>query len=282
MADRGFDIGSYLEGAARLRRHRYCFVKSQCRPLAEGWLAKLDAAFARPRVGQVGATGSWTSAHSWMLHTSGLPSAYRKLLPSRREIRELMGEIRAEQGSGERPSLGHSLRMRLKTLSNVPEELLGFAPFPTPNLRTTAFIVTHAALAELCLYETPAKVDAFALESGRESITNQLERLGLSSLVVDRAGIAYEPDRWPFSRTFLQGDQEGLLVAENHTDCYAAGDLARRRLLARCAWGAFADPSPPRAGSSGRRDVEGDLPGVPPRAGGGEGCAHRGSGAACR
>lgn len=252
VPDRGLDLGSYLQAATQLRRHRYCFVKSQCRPLVHGWLAKLDAALDRPGVGQVGATGTWASAHSWMLYTTGLPSAYRSLLPSRREIRELMGQIQAEQGSGERPSLRRSVMMRLRTLPNVPEELLGFAPFPTPHLRSTACMITHASLLELRLFETPTKIDALALESGRAGITSQLERLGLSSLVVDRAGIAYEPDRWYLSRTFLQGDQEGLLVAENHTDCYAAGDLVRRQFLASCAWGALADPSPPREGSTGR------------------------------
>jgi hypothetical protein len=255
VPDRGFDLGSYLEAAARLRRHRYCFVKSQCRPLVYGWLAKLDAALDRSGAGQVGATGTWTSTHSWALHTTGLPSAYRELLPSRRAIRELMGEIQAEQDSGERPSIGRSVQMRLRTLPNVPKELFGFAPFPTPHLRPAACMITHAALTELRLCETSTKPDALALESGRGSITNQLERIGLSSLVVDRAGVAYEPGRWPFSRTFLQGDQEGLLVAENHTDCYAAGDLARRQLLSRCAWGALADPSPPREGSTGQRGL---------------------------
>jgi hypothetical protein len=245
VPDRGFDLGSYFTAAAYLRRHRYCFVKSQSRPLVDGWLAKLDAALNRPGIGQVGATGAWTSMHSWMMYSTGLPSAYRSLLPGRLQARELMAKMQVEQGAIERSSIAHSIRMRLKTLPNVPEELFGFGPFPTPHLRPTAFMITHAVLRELCLFEVRTKMDTFALESGRESITRQLERMGLSSLVVDREGAVYEPDQWHRSRTFQQGGQEGLLVAENHTHCYTVGDFARRSFLSQCAWGSYADPSPP-------------------------------------
>jgi len=245
--DRGFDIGTYLAVAARLRRHRYCFLKCQCRPLVAGWLAKLDAALERPGVGQAGATGARTSMHSWLMYSTGLPSAYRSLLPPRREIRELIAAMQVEQGVIERPpSLAHSIRMRLQTLPHVPEELFGFAPFPTPHLRSTAFVITHAALSELRLFVVRTKIDTFALESGRQNITSQLERLGCTSLVADRTGAVYRPEQWHRSRTFMQGGQEDLLVAENQTLSYARADFAGRRFLSRCAWGSHADPAPPR------------------------------------
>jgi hypothetical protein len=244
--DRGFDLGTYFAVAQRLRRHRYCFVKCQCRPLVDGWLAKLDAALERPGVGQAGATGSWASLHSWLMYSSGLPSAYRGVLPPRESVREAIAAMQVEQGTIERPSAAHSIRMRLRTLPNVPEELLGFRPFPAPHMRLTSFVITHAALSELGLFEIHVKGDTLALESGRQSFTAQLQRIGCTSLVVDRAGCVYEPAQWHLSRTFMQGDQEGLLVAENHTLCYSEGDLARRRFLSSSAWGAFADPAPPQ------------------------------------
>jgi len=249
VEDRGFDTGTYIDVAERLRRHRYCFVKCQCRPLVDGWLAKLDTALARPGVGQVGATGSWASLHSWLTYSLGLPSAYSSLLPERRAVREVLAAIQVEQGAIERPSTAHSIRMRLKTLSNVPEELFGFRPFPVPCIRGNSYAMTHAALSELRLFEIHTKADTLALESGRQNFTLQLERMGCTSLVVDRAGAVYGPDDWHRSRTFMQGDQEDLLVAENHTRCYTDGDLARRRFLSTCAWGPYADPAPPRAGS---------------------------------
>jgi hypothetical protein len=244
--DSGFDFGIYIASAARLRRDRYCFLKCQCRALVPGWLAMLDGALHRPGVGMAGATGAWTSLHSWLTYSTGLPSAYRGLLGPLRTVRELVAAMQVQQGTIERPSVGRSVRMRLQTLSKVPEELFGFAPFPTPHMRGTAFVIEHAALGELNLFEVRTKTDTFALESGRQGITTQLEQMGCSSLVVDRAGAVYAPQEWPRSRTFMQGDQEGLLVAENQTLCYTHADLAGRRFLSTCAWGPHAAPAPPR------------------------------------
>jgi hypothetical protein len=244
VPDHGFDTGSYLYAAAQLRRHRYCFLKSQCRPLVDGWLRKLDTALARPGVGQVGATGAWMSSHSWMLYELGLPSAYRRLLPPRREVDEILARFHLDEGAIEPPPPDRSVRARLKRLPDALEQLFGFDHFPNPHLRTTAFMLTHAVLRELCLFEVRNKNDTFALESGRDSLTRQLRRMGLSSLVVDRTGAVYEPDQWHRSRTYLQGDQEGLMVAENQTRRYTVGDFDRRRVLAALAWGSRADPRP--------------------------------------
>lgn len=253
--DRGFDLGVYLALAARLRRDRYCFVNSHARPLVDGWLEKLNTALMRPGVGQVGATGSWASMHSWVMSLLGLPSAYRGLFPARPVLRELAIGIQDEVASvwGGAPSNGRrsasaAMRVRLGSVPRVPRELVDFDPFPAPHLRTNAFMVRHAALRELCLPVVCTKMDTHVLESGREGFTAQLERVGLCSLVVDRAGAVYSGEQWDRSRTFWQGDQEGLLVADNQTLCYTAGTFARRSLLSTLAWGVCADPHLPREG----------------------------------
>jgi hypothetical protein len=250
FADRGFDLGVYFATAAQLRRNRYCFVNSFARPLVDGWLAKLDGALARPGVGQVGATGLWASGHSWQLYSAGLPSVYRGLLPPPPEARRLLREMGAE-ARGERHAPLDVLRARLRLLGRLPEILLCYEPFPARFLRTNAFMIAHEVLRELKLLAVHSKIDAYALEGSRASITHQLRRQGLSSLVVDRAGAVYEPERWSRSRTLWQGDQEGLLVADNQTLPYANGDFARRRLLSTIAWGPCADPRPP-----GREDPD--------------------------
>ena len=244
--DRRFDLGVYFAAAARLRRDRYCFVNSNGRPLVDGWLAKLDAALHMPGVGQVGVTGSWASQHSWLKYSMGLPSAYRGLMPPPPVARRLLLDIELERYGKERQSLFEAGRARLRTLARVPEELLGFKPFPTPHLRPNTFMISHAALSELSLFVIVTKMDTLALESGRDSITSQLERNGLTSLVVDRCGAVYGPGRWDRSRTLWQGQQEGLLVADNQTQYYASGDAVRRELLSIFAWGPSARPQPPR------------------------------------
>lgn len=241
--DRHFDLGVYFATAARLRRERYCFTNSNARPLVDGWLAKLSAALDRPGVGQVGATGAWTSQHSWLKYSMGLPSVYRGLIPPPPVARKLLMEIELERYWKDHRSRWDSVQARLRTLSRIPEELLGFEPFPTYHLRPNSFMITHIHLAKLRLFSVKNKMDTYAIESSRESITRQLQRRGLASLVVDRAGSVYPPEKWDRSRVFWQGDQEGLLVADNQTLYYANGNAERRKLLAMIAWGTSADPT---------------------------------------
>ncbi len=244
FGDEGLDLGVYFAAAARLRRNRYCFLNSYSEPLTESWLAKLDMALSQPGVGLAGATGSWASTRSWVAYSLRLPSAYRGVLPDRRVAREGFASIDREREGAERRSTIGSLRARLSVLSQMPEQILAFEPFPAHHIRTNAFMISHATLAGLSLHPVRDKFDAYLLENGRRSITRQVQRLGLRTVVVDRAGRTYDHKEWHRSRTLWQGAQEGLLVADNQTRSYLAGDVNRRRLLSGFAWGASADPLP--------------------------------------
>ncbi len=243
--DRGFDLGVYFAAAARLRRDRYCFVNSFSRPLVDGWLAKLDAALGQPGVGQVGATGAWASGHSWFTYSMGLPSAYRGLMPPAPAARALLRGPELERNGRQRRSVQTTVRARLTTLRELPGALFHYEPFPSPTLRSNTFMIAHKTLRELPLFVVRNKQDAYSLEGSRESLTRRLEQIGLSSLVVDRAGAVFGPDQWDRSRTLWQGDQEGLLVADNQTLHYTNGDFDLRHLLSTLAWGICADPNPP-------------------------------------
>ncbi len=268
--DTGFDLGVYLAAAARLRRERYCFLNSYSEPLSEGWLAKLDAALQLADVGIVSGSGSWNSSRSWVLHSLGLPSAYRHLLPARRSIREQFAQMDAERptaepelpaggGAGDgRSSKAATARaatrvpsVALRALSEIPRQMRDFESFPAHHLRTNAFMIAHSTLAGLRLHQIREKADAYALESGRTGLTRQVQRMGLRAVVVDRAGRAHDQDGWHLSRTFWQGSQEGLLVADNQTRMYERGGADRRRLLSALAWGPCADPSPTPEGERG-------------------------------
>ncbi len=242
--DMGLDLGVLFGVAARLRRGRYCFVNSHTRPVVAGWLAKLDAALALPGVGLVGATGSWLSSHSWLAYSLGLPSFYHGVLPPIHEARRLLLEIDLEQLHLERRSRRDSLRTRLALLSQVPEELLAFAPFPAPHLRNTMLMLGHDTLRSLRLFPVRTKFDTYVLESGSLNMVGQLARIGQRALVVDSAGVAYEPAEWYRSGTYWQGRQERLLAIDNRTLAYERGDAARRRVLSALSWGLHADPGP--------------------------------------
>jgi hypothetical protein len=249
LPDRGFDQGVYLAAAVRLRRERYCFVNSHGRPRVDGWLAKLSAALDRPGVGMVSPTGHWASAHSWLMYSMGLPSAYRGLMPPRGLARERFLAIELEQKGMESRSAADRLRARLISLRDLPEGLVDFEPFPARNLRPNAFMITHATLREMRLFVVCSKLDTYVLEGSRASYTRQVEAMGLFALVVDSAGTVYGPGEWDRSCTFWQGDQERLLVADNQTHAYARGDRDSRRLLSTFAWGPSADPGPSREDS---------------------------------
>jgi hypothetical protein len=247
--DEGLDLGVYFGAAAALRRDRYCFLNSYSEPLVAGWLEKLDAALGEPGVGLAGATGSWASTRSWTAHVLRLPSAYRGVLPEPRLAMEQfmameLDRMGMEPAAAQRSALA-TTRARIETLAEIPRQTLPYERFPAYHIRTNAFMVTHATLAELHLRPVREKHEAYLLENGRSSITRQVQRKGLRTLVVDRKGDVYDREQWPASRTFWQGDQEGLLVRDNQTRCYADADADRRRLLSGFAWGREADPTRP-------------------------------------
>jgi hypothetical protein len=155
----------------------------------------------------------------------------------------VFNSIDIERSGVEPSSTLESLLMKLRVIPQMPEQILAFEPFPAYHIRTNAFMIAHATLAELSLHAVRNKFDAYLLENGRRSITRQAQRLGLHTLVVDRAGVAYERHEWHRSRTLWQGRQEGLLVADNQTRSYDAGDASRRQLLSGFAWGRYADPT---------------------------------------
>jgi hypothetical protein len=161
-------------------------------------------------------------------------------------------DVRGSASSNGHRSAVSVARLRLSSIPRIPRELAEFADFPAPHVRTNAFMISHAALRDLRLAPVLNKMDAEVVESGRESITAQLERNGLSTRVVDCEGSTYCPGAWDRSGTFWQGEQERLLVADNQTRCYAAGTFARRSLLATLAWGVSAAPSPPREPAESR------------------------------
>jgi hypothetical protein len=257
------DLAAYAQAARWLEHERLCFLNSHSEILVPDWLAKLDRALDQPHAGLVGATGSWASTRSWVLYSLFLPTPYRGHIPERRIAREQFLAIELERDgipvadSPElvRRTLGDSLRAKLRTLPDMPVQILGFEGFPAYHLRTNAFMVTRATLGRVRIGRIETKMDAYRLENGRYSLTRQVQAMGLCTLVVASDGTTYDHEQWPLSRTLWQGDQENLLIADNQTRSYSCGGLDRRRLLSGFAWGPQADPSLPSGAPSGREPV---------------------------
>ncbi|MGN6588219.1 MAG: hypothetical protein ACTHKT_12245 [Solirubrobacterales bacterium] len=111
----------------------------------------------------------------------------------------------------------------------------GFEPFPNPHLRTNGFAMERELILQLDWDTDLTREQTVMLEGGRHSLTRQVRKRGLETLVVSRDG-AYPPDRWRESATFRSGEQANLLLADNRTRHYQEGGTLIRRGLAWLAW----------------------------------------------
>ena len=239
------DLVAYARAASRLEHERVCFLNSHSVILAPGWLANLDGALSRPRAGIVGASGSWGSIHSYLRFSLGLGGFYSRVFHDRRATIATLEGI-AERQERERPqALTHRKIPVLTYGAAVLDQAHGFPSFPARHIRTTGFMIRREVLERVRIPTLRRKNDAYRLESGKRSITAQVERLGLDALVVGRDGSAYGGGDWFASRTFWQGDQENLMIADKQTASYEDGGAAEREVLSRYAWGELADPRPP-------------------------------------
>jgi hypothetical protein len=114
--------------------------------------------------------------------------------------------------------------------------LLPYAPYPNPHIRTNAFMVGRDRFLALRVPSFGSKFGVYKFESGRSSLTHQIARQGLKTVVVDRKGNAYEPADWKASSTYWIEDQRNLLAADNRTRDYAEGTPSVRAHLEAYAW----------------------------------------------
>jgi hypothetical protein len=118
--------------------------------------------------------------------------------------------------------------------------------FPNIHLRTNAFMMrTPLARRTLGEFRIRTKLDAYNAEHGSNSLTRQVVACGLTVAIVGANGRAYAPEWWRGSRTFHQGDQANLLVADNQTRDWDAMTREERRILYDRTWGAVGTRSRP-------------------------------------
>jgi hypothetical protein len=110
--------------------------------------------------------------------------------------------------------------------------------FPNIHVRTNAFMMrTPLARRTLGGLTIRSKLDAYHAEHGSNSLTRQAIACGLTVAIVGANGRAYAPEWWRGSRTFHQGDQANLLVADNQTRDWDAMTWPKRELLYDATWG---------------------------------------------
>ena len=229
IPDTGFDLNAYFDAARRLDYEYFCFLNSYSRILGGDWLAKLHRAVTREGVGLVAASGSWQSVAGGYAGQGG-PGGAEQPPGQLAKVKDALLDRRPGMLRQRARALALRLTGALKPGRN-------FAPFPNYHIRTNAFMGARSTLLRIRVGTMRTKFSAHKFESGIGGLTNQVLRLGQGVLVVGRDGQAYEPQRWPASRTFWQGRQENLLVADNQTDAYLSADARTAAKLSFSAWG---------------------------------------------
>jgi len=143
----------------------------------------------------------------------------------------------------------------------APElDVEAFPPFPNPHIRSNGFMIERERFIALSERPLRSKADASLFESGHNSITTQLRRAGLGAIVVGGDGVGYSVNDWPRSRTFRLGEQENLLITDNHTRAFAAMSEPAKAAHALMTWGEYLSGLPDDIPRLGFRFDRGSLP----------------------
>ncbi len=207
ISDVGYDLNAYFLAAEYSNSSYLCFLNSFSLVQADDWLLKLYRQITKPGIGLVGATGSWGSILPGRLTTKKAPPLWKKLL---------------------RPLAWRAIRAYFR---------LYFEPFPNFHIRTNGFMVSRDTMLKVRRGMLLTKMHAYRLESGKNSFTRQIDRMGLEAIVVGKDGVGYSKNKWDFSNTFWSQTQSNLLIADNQTKKYDSADGEQRSRLEHFAWG---------------------------------------------
>jgi hypothetical protein len=211
LSDYGFDLRPYFVAAERSNCRYLCFLNSFSLIQDDNWLLKLYRQIMKPGIGLVGATGSWGDISPGRFTTKKVLPLWKKLL---------------------RPWVWRVVRGYFR---------LYFEPFPNYHIRTNGFMVARGTMLKIRRGFLLTKMHAYRLESGRNSITRQVEKMGLEAIVVGKDGVGYGRNEWDLSNTFWRQTQSNLLISDNQTRKYDAEDGEYRSSWERFAWGRTAD-----------------------------------------
>ncbi len=205
------DLDAYRLAVGHREADAYCFLNSYSELRAGDWLRKLVGPLRDQAVGMTGAGGSFETMRA---HYPWTPPASVDDLTLPGRLRKRLGYARARVWVNQR-----------------------FPRFPNVHVRTNAFALRSDVIRRLDWPVLRTKPDAWALESGRNGFSSQVQSLGLGLRVVGADGRAFAPADWPDSGTVRSHDQRNLLVADNRTEEYSSAPHDGRGALRALAWG---------------------------------------------
>jgi hypothetical protein len=265
LDDVGYDIGSYIEASRRVEHKYLVFLNSFTELKSPAWLAKLSAHAERDVVGIAGAMGSCESLFDSvgllghvitscnrlkMPYDSNIHKSWHffvsKNCPSWLETTEHSATGYVAQRRMWSPIRRKIVRVGLRlgwvayTGPRMPfAGYRQFPIFPNPHLRSNGFMVARERLSSYDTARFVDKLNAYAFESGANSLTSQLRRQGLTAVVVGDDGVGYDVPDWPKSGTFRLGTQANLLLVDNQSRAFAEASPESRETIAWMTWGDY-------------------------------------------
>ncbi len=262
LSDDGFDIAAYADAAAQLPHRRVVFLNTFSEIAADGWLRKLDSAFADTEVGIAGATGSYESPLSsmkhvqkgwWLLQSKGIPNpagalrllqAIRRRLPKWLATKLVSLVVSYFSARSSRANCDQALDDRFEAYwanqigpGGALARLKDMKVFPNPHIRTNAFMIERKLFLNVLPDSLETKNDSYLFESGPDGLTQQILLRGLKVVVVGANGRVYAMEEWGDSGTFRLGDQHNLLVKDNQTRAFQNMSAAEKRAFTTMTWG---------------------------------------------
>ncbi len=268
ISDDGLDITAYLATAKDCNHRLLCFLNSNTQIRTDGWLKKLINALSIKNVGMVGATGSYESLATSLelMHKVGWLAVRGKLPYDEdfaRHYEWLLLQIAPHWlQSIRRPSFKSRVRKftypyrwkitwcdKMRPGRNL-YYLKQHSRFPNPHIRTNVFAIDRELLLGVTNKDVITKEDAYAFESGKNSLSRQLANKSLRLLVVNSEGQSFDAPDWMKSKTYRINEQELLLASDNQSERYALSDQYERGVLTMMTWGlnALPDNKPPHLG----------------------------------
>ena len=219
LPDTGQDFGAYYR-AAKILKSDYIFcLSSSSEILTDNWLKIFAEKIPSSGMILAGPAGSWERCPIGIyLLTKGIAERHR------------------------RKNLLYNIDKCICLLFNFKYLLkykIFLQKFPNYHIRTNAFLVNRDLyinyISEKGMPDN--KIEAYELESGRDSLTRYCVKSGCTIGVVGQDGKLYPKEEWDKSRTFRVPDMSNLVISDKQLLIYKNGDKELKHKLENYAWG---------------------------------------------
>jgi len=271
ISEKGFDIHAYLRVAKMLDHDYICFFNTYSELTSNKWLEKMMHWGIKPEVGIVGTSASYQSLHDLgkLVHKLNWLISFKNVKLDRETTNQFSFILNAkvsEESLNWRKKTIHSIYLRfIQMVKNIlkprvkystaldhefdlwwekqtaPGDPLAyytaFPSFPNPHIRSNGFLISRKLLLSFDYNLENTKIACSHFESGPQSISKKIQQKNLKLILTGADGAAYGVENWAKSSTFRSGNQENLLVYDNHSREFFNFDKTTKEQYQRMTWG---------------------------------------------